>query len=236
MVGAMDCGGCSRPIHEGRPACLYCGWAPSAFASSAEGGLLTPPVEPPREFRTGASLVRFGFWAISCSIAAWICLDRRILWPWLSVAGLVLGPLAFLAYVARAWRVRVTVDPERGLILSAGRVVPWEAIDEVGIRGVRLQPDLWLYEGILELVNNIPVVVGIGVMSLLTMALRAVLGLLLLASAVVSGLLLPMAVLLSPWQPRVVLTLRDGSRRVWRDLRGELDFVRAVGEGLRRRR
>lgn len=232
----MDCGGCSRPIHEGRPACLYCGWAPSAFASSAEGGLLTPPAAPPREYHSGASLIRFAFWALSSSIAAGFCARNRIVWPWLTLAAIVLGPLAFLAYIVRARRTRVTVDPARGLILSDGRVLPWEAIREIGIRGLRLQPDVWLYEGILGLVREIPVVIGVGVMSLLTIALRAILGLLLLASALVSGLLLPMAVILSPWQPRVVLTLHDGSRKVWRDLRNELDFVRAVDEALRRRR
>jgi hypothetical protein len=53
--------------------------------------------------------------------------------------------------------------------------------------------------------------------------------------ALLSGICLPVILLLSPWQPRVVVRLKDGRTLVWRDLTKESDFVHLIEAGLRRR-
>jgi hypothetical protein len=151
-----------------------------------------------------------------------------------AVALFVLGPLAFVAQILRMALVTVTVDPKSGLVLRSGRQVSWQEIEGVEFAGLRFVSDRVVIHFLVDLLRSLTSrIPGFGLMSLLRIALMALLGCLILAVATLSGVLLPIMLLLSPWEPRVVVLTRDGRRLVWRDLGHEVDFVQCVERGLR---
>lgn len=232
----VTCEGCGRGIHEDRTSCLYCGWtkAEGLSAPTAERPLLS--ASEPETFRTGATTWRFLGWAVAASVAAWLLRrhapDREPC-PEIATALLVLGPLAFAAQFVRMLLVRVTVDPPRGLVLSGGRLVPWSEIEGVELRGARFVPDQAVTRALLGAVRALAEGIhGIGLMDVLSLAAIAALGCLIALVTFLSGILFPVLFLLSPWEPRVVLRLRNGSRLVWRDLVREADFVHRVRSRL----
>jgi len=70
--------------------------------------------------------------------------------------------------------------------------------------------------------------------ALVRVALIAITGALILVVAVLTGVALPVLMLLSPFEPRVVVHPKRGRPLVWRDLRHEADFVHGVEAGIRR--
>jgi len=235
------CGKCGREIHEDRSSCLYCGW------SKAEGGAAPTAERPvaagPATFRSGATTWRFLGWASAATAAGWIVLrqasrgagspeDDRLLAA--AVALFVLGPLAFLAQVLRVALVRVTVDPGAGLRLPRGRFVPWDEIEGVDFAGLRMADDRTLIRFLLDVIRGLSSgITEAGLWAALHILLIGAVACLVLAVAFVSGVCLPVFLLLSPWQPRVVVRLKNGRSLVWRDLTREADFVHRVKAGLK---
>jgi hypothetical protein len=183
-------------------------------------------------------------WAIAATVAGVVILKRAPLGQTMlghipttgvATALFVLGPLAFLAQVLRMTLVTVTVDPPNGLVLRNSRRISWEEIagvDYAGLRFVSGQGVLhFLLDVLGSLTGRIP---GFGLMSLLRIGLMGVIACLLLAVALLSGVLLPVMLLLSPWEPRVVVRTKAGRHLVWRDLIREVDFVHCIEAGLRR--
>jgi hypothetical protein len=229
----MTCGNCRREIQEDRSSCLYCGWTKAEGNAAPTAARPLPSASEPETFRAGATTWRFLGWAAVATTAG-VILERRG-HPEIALALFVLGPAAFAAQVLRMLAVRVTVDPEAGLLLPGGRRVPWSEIEDVGFRGARFAPDMLLVRALLAGAGVLAEEIhGIGLMGIVHLAGLALVGCLIAVTAFVSGILFPVLILLSPWEPRVVVRLRNGERRIWRDLRREADFVHRVEAGLRR--
>ncbi|HLF93449.1 MAG TPA: hypothetical protein VJB14_08300 [Planctomycetota bacterium] len=231
------CGGCGRPIHEDRVACLYCGW--SKVPESDESGTAHPPPSPlePRTFRPGATTGSFLLWSLTAAAgaaASWSHSERPA-FRLLAAALLLLGPLAFIAHLVRMAVVKVIVHPVEGLLLSGGRRVAWEEIERVEYHGARAIPDYALARILMDLLRSLSGMLAGGIHGmawLLLLLLLIGVACLLPLAAFASGVLFPVFVLLSPWQPRVAIFLKDGGRLAWRDLRHEADFVHLVERGL----
>ncbi len=185
-----------------------------------------------RTYRPGATVWPLLAWTLLVALVA-VLLERHALtlprgtsqrWLFqLSVtACVVLGPLAFIAHLARRLFIHVTLDRDRGLVFSRGRVIPWGAIATIEHRpGPFSRPRKLPLESLSGVDGCLWVgVAGEGCFAGLAigMALMAVL-------SVGYYVLLPVFSLLSPWHSRVIIRLRDGHRIVLRDLQDDEDFV-----------
>src|SRR5688572_1170101 len=97
-----------------------------------------------REFRSGRSLAPLAFWAFLAMGAILLLWDpafgggpllTRILCGSLILALFLLGPIAAGLHALRCGLQKAVIDPERGLLLPSGRLVPWKAL-----RAVRFRP------------------------------------------------------------------------------------------------
>ena len=235
------CGGCGRPIHEDRAACLYCGWSKVPESDESEKAHPPPPSPGPRTFRPGATTGSFLLWSLTAAAGAAFSWrhagrlpgeDARLAFQLLAGALLLLGPLAFIAHLVRMAVVAVIVHPVEGLLLSGGRRVAWEEIERVEYQGARAIPDYALARILMDLLRSLSGMLAAGNYGLLIILLLIGVACLLPLAAFASGVLFPVFVLLSPWQPRVAIFLKDGGRLAWRDLRHEADFVHLVERGL----
>lgn len=201
------------------------------------------PAEAVEEtFRPGATLLPFGLWC-GMAVVVGILLLRRLapegperaaaLWAAAALVGV--GPLAFVAQLARFCWGHVTIVPRAGLRPAGGRIVAWEEIESVEPEGIRLAFDRDLTAALLDFARVIGGRLSSNLLLLgAQVALMAAFALLALAVVIVSGVLAPVLVVLSPWQQRVVVTLRGGGRLVYRDLLGEARFVHRLKAELRR--
>lgn len=245
----MDCGNCTREIRGDRTSCLYCGWTKTEGLAAATAARPVPGSEDPRRFRAGATTWRFLLWALACLSAGLLLLKHR---PGTTVfsgppaygtvaALFVLGPLAFGAQILRTVLVTVTIVPKAGLLLRGGRVIPWTELEGVEYAGLRFLSGKEVLVFLLDLVRLVAPagrVYGLwgAVMALLRIGFIAGIGGLIAIVAVVSGVLLPVTLLLSPWEPRLLVHRRTGPPLVWRDLQHEADFVHGVEAGIRLRK
>jgi len=244
----MVCGNCKRDIHVDRTSCLYCGWTKAEGLSAPTAARHVAGSEDPRTFRAGATTWRFLVWAVTATVGGIFLLTHQPQVAKLSdnlpilsiaIALLVLGPLAFGAQLLRTVLVSVTVDPKSGLVLRGGRTVPWGEIDSVEYAGLHFVSDHGIILFLLDIVRTLSdfgAAYGFwgGLMALMRVGLIAVVGALILCVALVSGILLPVMLLLSPWEPRVVVRTKNGGVLTWRDLRHAADFVHFVEKGMRR--
>jgi hypothetical protein len=238
----MDCGNCGREFRGERLSCLYCGWTKTEGLSAATAARPVAGSDEPRTFRAGATTWRFLMWALATTLAGYLVLRCARHHPGtahasgamgVSSALFVVGPLAFLAQLFRVLLVWVTVNPNSGLFMPRGRQIPWADIREVRYSGVRWVHDQALMHFLLDIIRSLTSRLPVGVMGLFRIALAAPIAALILIIAFVSGICLPVIFLFSPWQPRVILRLRDGQPVVWRDLTREADFVHYVEAGIR---
>jgi hypothetical protein len=188
-------------------------------------------------FRPGASLgpllawtliaVALGFWSESHAQA--LPPDDSSRWPFhlFFAASLVLGPLTFLAHALRRLRVSVTLSGINGLVLNGRTPIPWRMV-----RSVERRPGAFRQTYILQGFAD-PDGAGALANCLGPAAIPVLVILTLLALLYFS--LLPALSLLSPWHPRVTVTLADGQRLVYRDLEDDEEFVRRVERGMDRR-
>jgi hypothetical protein len=136
---------------------------------------------------------------------------------------MVIGPLAFGAHFLRRTLTSVTVSPDQGLILSNGRQVRWESIQSVDQRAAPFRGGLNLGDAGDTVPWGCLWVGGEG----------CIWGLAIVAAlAIAYYVFLPVLILLSPWQPRVVVRLRDGEDLVFRDLEEDDDFARRIRLGI----
>ncbi len=181
-----------------------------------------------RVFRPGATILPFLIWTLMIGAAA-ILLERHALqlargtearWMFqlLVTACVILGPVAFIAHVARRVLVSVTVT-EAGLELTRGRRIPWNAVAQVDHRAAPFRGGKSL-EGIGNIGSGCELLCW-GEGCLIGLALVAVL-------AIGYWILLPVFSLLSPWHSRVIIHLKDGDRMVFRDLDDDAEFVALV--------
>jgi hypothetical protein len=144
--------------------------------------------------------------------------------------------LAFVAQLFRVALVQVTVDPQEGIRTSGGHRVGWEEIQAIERAGARWGLDQSLIQSLLDAIRSLSGgFTTVGLVTLIRIFLIGAIGVLILLVAFLSGICLPVILLLSPWQPRVLLRLHDGRVLVWRDLTKEYDFIHQVESGLRRR-
>ena len=178
--------------------------------------------------RSLPSLILWGFLAIGGIVLLWepafsaATTSGRLLSGALILLLALLGPAAALLHAVRCAQQRTIVDPDRGLVLQGGGVLPWESIRAVEVQPVPFQALTLFRED--EDLDGLP---GDGYF------------LLLLARslwAVVYCLLLPGFAILSPWNGCVTLRMRDGPPLVRRDLQDQDLFVRLVKIGMAGRR
>jgi len=246
----MVCGNCKREMHGERISCLYCGWTKTEGLAAPTAAKPVAGSEDPRTFRAGATTWRFLIWALATSSTGILILKHGPVGGYLSNPALhfgipsvlfVLGPLAFGAQLLRTVLVRVTIDPKAGLILRGGQIVSWDEIETVQYTGLRLlggqEVIVFLLDVVRLLSTRVPVY-GLwgGVMGLLRIGLIAIIGGSIAIVALLSGVLLPVSLLLSPWEPRVLVHTKTGPPLVWRDLRNEADFIHGIEAGLRQAR
>jgi hypothetical protein len=186
-----------------------------------------------RTFRCGTTLWPLLVWSILAGAAAVLILWKAQVLERkdstghgllaLSAALLLLGPSAFIAYFLRWSAAPLTVNLEEGITTSRSRILHWREIhNAVHQRGMLPR---WLNLGELEDLGSL-----IGDM----MADGILLGLLTLVIGFTFGLILfvvlPVVVLISPWHSRVILQLKDGETRTYRDLQHADEFVATVNQ------
>ena len=225
---------------RGREACLYCGWSANAQIAAVLGDPSVGRAPPSEEtFRPGATTWQFAVWCLLALVGAVLALraagisdgQHRVGLRWVAIVFIAFGPVAFLVHLIRFALVKVTVVPDRGLVLSGRHNIAWAQIESVEERGMRLAFASDVIRGLLEMVTSVSAAFMGPKAWILKLTAVVVLGVLILAVALVSGVLFPVLLLLSPWQPRVIVRLRDGSRLVWRDLTRETRFVDLVRKG-----
>ncbi|MHC4608542.1 MAG: hypothetical protein ACYTAF_16645 [Planctomycetota bacterium] len=188
-----------------------------------------------RTFRPGGTLAPLAAWAAVLTLAAvliGICIpglppEGGGRWT----AGLVvavcvtLGPVALVAHSLRRAFISVTVDWERGLVLSGRRAVPWPHVERIEHREA-----LFRGAGVPSMRDFVPDSAdGCGTLGCLVVLLPTVF---FMGAAVVffalflCGVILPVLSLFSPWHSRVIVQLGDGRRIVYHDLENDEDFVR----------
>jgi hypothetical protein len=243
----MNCGNCAREIRGDRTSCLYCGWTKADGLAAPTAARPVAGTEDPRTFRAGATTWRFLVWAVAATATGILLLrhqadlsriSEHLPWKGLAALFFVLGPFAFGAQLLRASLVSVTVDPKLGMILRGGRIIPWSEIESVEYAGYRLVSDQDVIRFLLDIVRSLSTsnrVFGLwgGIMMLLKIAMISVVGALIALVGIISGVLLPIAVLLSPWEPRVIVRTKQGPILTWRDLRQEGDFFHRIQKALR---
>ena len=186
----------------------------------------------PSTFRSGATFWPFLVWALAAGTGA-VFAEREALarpeglhrWIFhgLFAAGLLLGPLSLLLQCLRRLLSTVRLEPSRGLILRGERLVPWSAIESVVHHPSPLNNTSSFLDNdeAADELTHVP-----GELAAPIMLVRALL-------SIVYYLLLPPLLLLSPWHPRVILTLRDyEGRLVFRDLERDGEFVYRVRKAI----
>lgn len=220
------CGKCGRPIAAGRTWCLYCGWAPEGAGPSHE-----PPLQ--REvFRSGSHLavcvvaallfgpvaVLLGAYALGRGTSP---VDRAGTGA-LAALALLLGPIPCFVQILRRKFLWVRVEPDQGLVTSGGRLVPWGSIQSVEVR-----------KGALTLLTPSAEELGVLFPRRGLGCAGSHLGCWLLLALLFGCVVFPVLSLLSPWHPRVTVTLSGGERLVYRDLEHDDRFRRIVEKRAR---
>jgi hypothetical protein len=186
-----------------------------------------------RTYRPGATIWPFVAWTLIAVGGAYVAEHharflppddpRRWTFHLIFWGCMVIGPLAFGAHLLRRALTSVTVSPDRGLILSSGRTVGWGSIQSVDQRAAPFRGGLNLGGAGDSLPWGCLWVGGEG--CIWGLAIVAVL-------AIAYYVFLPVLILLSPWQPRVVVRLRNGEDLVFRDLEGDDEFVHSLRDGI----
>jgi hypothetical protein len=182
----------------------------------------------PEEYRPGATLLPYAVWCAVSTLAGAVVLEGSLA---VALSFFIAGPLAFVLQLFRAERDAVTVDPAVGLILADGTVIEWGQVLGVKERGIRHVFGTELYYRSIDAIGALwatttPRFAGYSVLGTVGFVL------VMLVYAFATGVLVPVMLLLSPWQHRVVVTLRSGERLEWRDLRKPGSFVRRVRAGI----
>jgi len=217
------CDRCREQMEESLDSCWKC----YATRTAAPGkgnpwkGPPAPRTQPERfrTYRSGATLWPFLLWTVLAAFGAYIAMSQAIhlrrdpnrwIYPLIFGGCVLLGPVAFTAHVLRSLLTHVTVSKEEGLILTGGRRIPWAAIESVEYRSSPFLGNHPIKEGSREEVDS-----GLGLPVLVP-------------ALIFYYVCLPVLFLLSPWHPRVVIRLTDGSRLVFRDLEDDHDFVSLI--------
>lgn len=186
----------------------------------------------PAVYRSGATFWPFLIWALAVGTAAAFAEREALARPegihrWvfhgLFALGILVGPISFAFQCLRRWRLTVRLDPAQGLILRGERLIPWSAIESVIHHPSPLTKTSSFLENdeAADEIAHVP-----GEMIAPIMLIRS------LATIVYHLVLLPLLIL-SPWHPRVVITLRDFEGRViLRDLERDGEFVFRVRRAL----
>lgn len=174
------------------------------------------PAAGSRVFRPGGTLLPLFVWALLTGAAAALAIHtglhrpegsdaRKVAWL-IALIAIVFGPVAFVAHLARACLVTVCVDPDRGLVLSGRRTIPWRDVRSVEVR----RP---AFEGLLK---PSPVVFFYSAGCL----------------AILYYVVLPSFALFTPWHRRVIVGLAEGETLVIRDLARADEFAEEVSRRL----
>jgi hypothetical protein len=178
-----------------------------------------------RTYRVGDTLPALIVWNILLGIAIVAVVasaldarkgDDRDTLVAVAVILILAGPVAFLAYLARYFLVRVEIAQE-GLVVSRRTSIPWTSIRSVRHRGWRL--GMWNPFQKLE-IGGCGWVFVVLAFKIVIMVVAVVFVL-----WVLRVLVLPVLVLYSPWHSRVVIETEDGRRLVYRDLEEAEFFV-----------
>lgn len=188
-----------------------------------------------KTYRAGATVWTFLLWACGAAAGAFFA-ERHALslptahpdrWVFHMLAGgaILLGPAAFTLHLLRRIRVRVTLDPDQGLILPSGEWLPWEIVAKVDhrpgpLRHLDTAPTVenpWRRRSLFR--DGPPPEAGSR-------------GLVLwLAFCIFYYTLYPPLLTLFPWHPRIIVYLKDHRKLVLRDLEDDGEFVFRVKPG-----
>ena len=199
-----------------------------------------------RIYRPGRNLLPLGIWTAIVIVVAVFVETEALRLPkgsterWIAqlgfIACMILGPGALIASLIRHARVSVSLDPERGVLLSGKRFIPWNQI-------VRVEHKAAPFKGGRNLLSEFDSGTDAGVGCAWFGAEGCFAGgpegcVIGLALVIVGGLfyyiLLPVFFLFSPWHSRVILHLANGDRIIYRDLEDDEDFARQVQAHLSR--
>lgn len=202
-----------------------------------------------KEYRQNSHTFSLVLWTVLCSATAAVLFvhSHRIVNRLLKVeeilagfALLIFGPAALAAYLIRAQRVWVSINPARGLLLSGRRTIAWEDVIEVR----RQRPSFRKGSGPAEVasMNLNPADINpggcvdpgcfegfgviVGVFLLIVAAISAVW---LIFFVFVPVIVVPVLEVFAPFGDRITVITRRG-RFVFRDLRGADEFMREVSE------
>jgi len=205
------CPECSHAIRGNFPRCIYCGWSKdSALEEATSAGRIYE-----RTFRCGATLWPFIFSGVFLGgmsiVLGCVAIDRGvwdrtgIILGILAAGLLVIGPLAAVAQVIRRRLLRVRIDPRSGIELHGSRLIPWKNVSVVA----RYPGPFGAIEAILRDGNRV--------------------GALFLAPHVLLAIcLIAIFAVMSPWHPRVTITLSAGEKITLHDLEDSETFTRLV--------
>jgi len=164
-----------------------------------------------RVFRPGATVPLLFVWAALTGASAGFLIQHALrlggepeakTMAWLlAVISILVGPVPFFIHFVRLCLVWVSVE-EGGLLLSNGRAINWHEVRSVE------QKD-GAFKGLLR-PNPLIFLLSAG------------------SCALVYYVILPAVALLTPWHPRVIVTLTSGETLVFRDLMNATTFVREV--------
>jgi hypothetical protein len=164
-------------------------------------------------------------WALLTTAGAVLTADRARIagnqtwWGWAlgTRAVLSLGPCSFGAHVVRCWRLRITVDPDQGLVLGGGRRVPWEEIESVDYREGLFRDEAAIFPHAEDVPSGKGGALGCAFL-VLGIGARALLHL----------VVLPSLSLLSPCHSRVIARLKSGEALVFRDVEHDEELATQI--------
>lgn len=205
------CPECSHAIRGNFPHCIYCGWTKDqALEEATAAGRIYE-----RTFRCGATLWPFIVSAVLLGgiavILGYAAFDRGfgnrtgVLFGVLAAGLFVIGPLLAVVQVVRRRLLRVRIDPKMGIEFHGFRLIPWNEVGSVD----RYAGPFGSLEAELRDRNR---------WAALFLAPHVLL--------VVS--LVAIFAVISPWHPRVTITLKSGAKLTLHDLEDSETFARLV--------
>lgn len=217
----MTCPRCNRDLDKTALGCIVCGWRRDADEQKAlDAGKVRAETFP-----AGATLWPFFGSGLFFGGLCWATIEMVRDFPFHDVrvyylaafAFFLFGPVMTLVQCLRRRKVWVRIDPDRGLVFSNGRHLPWEEIAVID-----RNPGAMEYQDSLEqLAGTLPTGVG---------AHKA--GCVLIPALFIYFVLAPVISVLSPWGARVTIHLNSGEKIVLRDLADSYTFCRMVGYKL----
>jgi hypothetical protein len=204
-----------------------------------------------KEYRQNSHTRSLIFWAILCTATAVILFihSRQVVSRALKVeeilagvALLIFGPAALTVYLLRARHVWVSVDQIRGIVVSGGRVIPWEDVRIVERRRPSFRKTTGptevhpLNTDVPELAANLGCegcLVGLGeavIVALLVLAVAVAFWLVVVV--LLPLIVIPVVEVFAPFGDRFRILTKKGTL-VLRDLRDADDFQRQVEQRAR---